>query len=84
MARNERHEENLKRISSSDKFKSHVGKFFTAELYGGNKVVGVLIKIDPDGTLLFKGNHMSWGIDPRDVRNYFAKPDRMRGGYNNP
>lgn len=69
-------------MKGSDTYHKFIGWFVVAERSNQKKAVGILKEITDDGMLLIQGNHVTWLIDPGEIVDFQARPDRFGGGKN--
>ncbi|CAB1056305.1 hypothetical protein D1BOALGB6SA_1041 [Olavius sp. associated proteobacterium Delta 1] len=64
-------------------YKQFIGMFVVAERRNNKKAVGILKEIKPNGKLFILGRYMSWLVEPDQITDFSARPDRKGGGQNN-
>lgn len=64
-------------------YKSFIGMFVFVERRNLKKAIGVLKDITPDKKLFIQGKYMFWLVDPEEITDFSARPDRYSkgGGY---
>ena len=66
-------------------YERYVGMFVTAERRNGKKAAGIFKEITIDGKLRIAGAYVHWIVDPAEITDFSAKPDRyINGGGHNP
>lgn len=66
-------------------YEQYIGMFVTAERKNGLKAVGILKEITGDNKLHIKGKYTFWLVDPEEIVDFTARPDRFQnngGGHN--
>ena len=66
----------------AETYEKDVGKFVVVERRNGKKAIGILNKITPDHKLDIRGDYTEWIVDPEEIVDYTARPDRYnsKGG----
>ena len=66
-----------------ERYKKFLHMFVVAERKNNKKAVGILKEITPDKKLYIQGKFMFWLVDPEEIIDFSARPDRHnRGGSN--
>lgn len=52
--------------------------FVIAERRNSRKAIGVLKKITDDNKLFIQGKYVSWIIDPSEITDFTARPERYK------
>ncbi len=67
-------------------YEPFIGNFVVVERKNQKKAIGILKSITPDQKLLIYGKYMTWIVDPSEVTDFSARPDKFsnqkRGGFN--
>ena len=64
----------------AETYEQHVGKFVVVERRNGRKAIGILKKITPDHKLDIQGDYAQWIVDPEEITDFTARPDKYGGG----
>ena len=63
-----------------ERYEAFIGMFVVAERRNQKKAVGILKEITPDKKLYIQGNYMFWIVDPEEIIDFTARPDKYGGG----
>lgn len=55
-----------------------IGWFVVAERKNNKKAIGILREITPDKKLFIQGKYMFWIVDPEEIIDFSARPDRYK------
>jgi hypothetical protein len=59
------------------RYEAFIGMFVVAERRNQKKAVGILKEITPDNKLYIQGKYMFWIVDPEEIIDFTARPDRF-------
>ena len=57
--------------------------FVVAERKNNRKAIGILKNITSDNKLFIKGSNFIWLVDPKEITDFSARPDKFERGVNN-
>lgn len=63
---------------TKEQYKDFINMFVIAERRNSRKAIGVLKKITDDNKLFIQGKYVSWIIDPSEITDFTARPERYK------
>ncbi len=66
-----------------EQYRNFIGMFVVAERKNKRKAIGILKNITSDNKLFIKGSNFIWLVDPEEITDFSARPDKFERGGNN-
>lgn len=63
-----------------EQYRPFVGMFVVAERKNDRKAIGILKSITVDNKLFIQGTEFFWMVDPEEITDFSARPDRYKNG----